>query len=188
MFVDTFIRRPILASVSSLVLILAGAIAIPTMPVAQYPALAPPQISVSTFFTGADAQAVETAVTTPLEQAINGVEGMLYMTSSSTNSGVCSITVTFDVTRNVDIAGVDVQNRVSTALGRLPSDVRTNGITVQKGQSGFVLAAGIYSPKGEYDSLFISNYIDVYVKDALKRVPGVGDVEIFGERRYSMRV
>src|SRR3954467_14240487 len=104
MFVATFIRRPLLASVCSLVLILAGAIAIPTMPVAQYPTLAPPQISVSTFYTGADAQAVETAVTTPLEQAINGVEGMLYMSSSSTNSGVSSISITFDVTRNVDIA------------------------------------------------------------------------------------
>jgi HAE1 family hydrophobic/amphiphilic exporter-1 len=188
MFVDTFIRRPILASVCSLVLILAGAVAIPTMPVAQYPPLAPPQITVSTFYTGADAQAVESAVTTPLEQAINGVEGMLYMTSSSTNSGVCSITVTFDVTRDVDIASVDVQNRVSTALGRMPTDVRTNGIIVDKGTTGFVLAAGVYAPKGEYDSLFISNYIDVYVKDALKRLEGVGNVQIFGERRYSMRV
>ena len=121
MFVDTFIRRPILASVCSLVLILAGAIAIPTMPVAQYPPLAPPVISVTTFYTGADAQAVETAVTTPLEQAINGVEGMLYMTSSSTNSGAASISVVFDVTRDVDIAAVDVQNRVSTALARLPT-------------------------------------------------------------------
>ncbi|MDQ3214435.1 MAG: multidrug efflux RND transporter permease subunit [Acidobacteriota bacterium] len=188
MFVDTFIRRPILASVCSLVLILAGAVAIPTMPVAQYPPLAPPQISVTAFYTGADAQAVETAVTTPLEQAINGVEGMLYMTSSSTNSGASNITVTFDVTRDVDIAAVDVQNRISTALGRLPSDVRTNGITVQKGNTGFVLAAGVYAEKGEYDSLFISNYIDVYVKDALKRLEGVGNVQIFGERRYSMRV
>jgi HAE1 family hydrophobic/amphiphilic exporter-1 len=188
MFVDTFIQRPILASVCSLVLILAGAIAIPTMPVAQYPELAPPQISVSTFYTGADAQAVETAVTTPLEQAINGVEGMLYMTSSSTNSGAANISVVFDVTRDVDIAAVDVQNRVSTALARLPSEVRTNGINVQKGTTGFVLAAGVYADKGQYDSLFLSNYIDVYVKDALKRVPGVGNVQIFGERRYSMRV
>jgi HAE1 family hydrophobic/amphiphilic exporter-1 len=188
MFVDTFIRRPILASVCSLVLILAGAIAIPTMPVAQYPALTPPQITVSTFYTGADAQAVETAVTTPIEQAINGVEGMLYMTSSSTNSGAASVSVVFDVTRDVDIAAVDVQNRVSTALARLPSEVRTNGVTVQKGATGFVLAAGVYAAGAEYDSLFISNYIDVYVKDALKRVPGVANVLIFGERRYSMRL
>jgi HAE1 family hydrophobic/amphiphilic exporter-1 len=186
--VDTFIRRPILASVCSLVLILAGAVAIPTMPVAQYPSLAPPQVSVSAFYTGANAQEVETAVTTPLEQAINGVEGMLYMTSSSTNSGVASINVTFDVTRDPDLAQVDVQNRVNQALGRMPTEVRTTGITVQKQQTGFVMAVGVFSPKAEYDSLFLSNYIDVYVKDALKRVPGVSDVIIFGERKYSMRL
>jgi HAE1 family hydrophobic/amphiphilic exporter-1 len=188
MFVDTFIRRPILASVCSLVLILAGAVAIPTMPVAQYPALAPPSVGVTAIYTGANAQAVETAVTTPLEQAINGVEGMLYMTSSSTNSGVSTINVTFDVTRDTDIAAVDVQNRVNRALGRLPLEVRTTGITVQKAVTDFVLGAGVFSRTGQYDSLFLSNYIDVYMKDELKRVPGVGDVIIFGERKYSMRL
>ena len=127
MFVDTFIRRPILASVCSLVLILAGAVAIPTMPVAQYPSLAPPQVNVTAIYTGANAQEVETAVTTPLEQAINGVEGMLYMTSSSTNSGISTITVTFDVTRDQDVAAVDVQNRVNQTLGRMPAEVRTTG-------------------------------------------------------------
>src|SRR5688500_8651594 len=188
MFVDTFITRPILASVCSLVLILAGAIAIPTMPVAQYPPLAPPVISVSTFYTGANAEAVETAVTTPLEQAINGVEGMLYMTSSSSNSGLCQINVTFDVTRNGDFALVDVQNRVNQAIGRLPAEVRQLGLTVQKQSNNFVLGAGVYSERGRYDSLFMSNFIDVYVKDALKRVPGVADVMVFGERKYSMRL
>jgi HAE1 family hydrophobic/amphiphilic exporter-1 len=186
--VDTFIRRPILASVCSLFLILAGAIAIPTMPVAQYPSLAPPQISVSAFYTGANAREVETAVTTPLEQAINGVEGMLYMTSSSTNSGASSITVTFDVTRDQDVAAVDVQNRVNQALGRMPAEVRTTGITVSKQSSGFVMAVGVFAEKAEYDSLFLSNYLDIYVKDALKRVPGVSDVIIFGERKYAMRL
>jgi HAE1 family hydrophobic/amphiphilic exporter-1 len=186
--VDTFIRRPILASVCSLIIILAGAAAIPTMPVAQYPELAPPQVTVAAFYTGANAQAVESAVTTPLEQAINGVEGMLYMTSSSTNSGVCTINVVFDVTRNVDLAAVDVQNRVNQALGRMPAEVRTTGITVQKQSTNFVLGAGVYSETGAYDSLFMSNYIDVYVKDALKRLPGVGEVMIFGERKYSMRL
>jgi HAE1 family hydrophobic/amphiphilic exporter-1 len=188
MFVDTFIRRPILASVCSLVLILAGAVAIPTMPVAQYPSLAPPQVNVTAIYTGANAQEVETAVTTPLEQAINGVEGMLYMSSSSTNSGVSTITVTFDVTRDQDLAGVDVQNRVNQALGRMPTEVRTTGITVQKQSTGFVMAVGVFSEKGTYDSLFLSNYIDIYVKDALKRIPGVADVIIFGERKYSMRL
>ena len=179
---------PILASVCSLVLILAGAVAIPTMPVAQYPALAPPQVTVSAFYTGANAQEVETSVTTPLEQAINGVEGMLYMTSSSTNTGVATINVTFDITRDQDLAQVDVQNRVNQALGRMPAEVRTTGITVQKQTTGFLMAVGVYSEKGEYDSLFLSNYLDVYVKDALKRVPGVGDVLIFGERKYAMRI
>ncbi|MEO7271739.1 MAG: multidrug efflux RND transporter permease subunit [Vicinamibacterales bacterium] len=188
MFVDTFIKRPILASVCSLVIILAGAVAIPTMPVAQYPDLAPPQVSVTAIYNGANAQAVESAVTTPLEQALNGVEGMLYISSSSTNSGVSSITVTFDITRNSDIAAVDVQNRVSQTLGRLPPEVRALGVTVQKVSTGFVLGAGVYAEKGVYDSLFLSNYIDVYVKDALRRVPGVGEVVVFGERRYSMRL
>jgi HAE1 family hydrophobic/amphiphilic exporter-1 len=188
MFVNTFITRPILASVCSLVIILAGVVAIPTMPVAQYPALAPPQISVNAVYTGANAQEVETAVTTPLEQAINGVEGMLYMSSSSTNSGFSSINVTFDISRDQDLAQVDVQNRVSQALGRLPTEVRALGVTVNKQNTGFVMAAGVFAEKGEYDSLFLSNYIDVYVKDALKRVPGVADVMIFGERKYSMRL
>jgi hydrophobic/amphiphilic exporter-1 (mainly G- bacteria), HAE1 family len=188
MFVDTFIRRPILASVCSLVLILAGAVAIPTMPVAQYPNLASPQVNVTAFYTGANAQEVETAVTTPLEQAINGVEGMLYMSSSSTNSGVSTITVTFDITRDQDVAAVDVQNRVNQTLGRMPAEVRTTGITVQKQSTGFIMAVGLFSEKGNYDSLFLSNYLDVYIKDAVKRVPGVADVVIFGERKYSMRL
>jgi len=188
MFVDTFIRRPILASVCSLVLILAGAVAIPTMPVAQYPSLAAPQINVIAIYTGANAQEVETAVTTPLEQAINGVEGMLYMTSSSTNSGIATVTVTFDVTRNQDVAAVDVQNRVNQTLGRMPNEVRTTGITVQKQSTGYIMAVGVFSERGSYDSLFLSNYLDVFIKDAVKRVPGVGDVVVFGERKYSMRL
>ena len=188
MFVDTFIRRPILASVCSLVLILAGAVAIPTMPVAQYPSLAPPQVNVTAVYTGANAQEVETAVTTPLEQAINGVEGMLYMSSSSTNSGISTITITFDITRDQDVAAVDVQNRVNQTLGRMPTEVRTTGITVQKQSTGFIMAVGVFSEKGEYDSLFLSNYLDIFIKDAVKRVPGVADVIIFGERKYSMRL
>ena len=188
MFVDTFIKRPILATVCSLVIVLAGALAIPAMPIAQYPDVAPPTVSVLAIYTGANAETVETAVTTPLEQAINGVEGMLYMSSSSTNSGVSQVTVTFDITRNPDIAAVDVQNRVNQAMARLPAEVRQTGVTVQKSANNFIMAAGVYAQRGEYDSLFISNYLDVYVKDALKRVPGVADVMIFGERKYSMRL
>jgi HAE1 family hydrophobic/amphiphilic exporter-1 len=187
-FVDTFITRPILATVCSLVIVLAGALAIPTMPIAQYPEVAPPTVSVTAIYTGANAETVETAVTTPLEQAINGVEGMRYMTSSSTNSGFSQITVTFDVTRDPDIATVEVQNRVNQALGRLPGEVRQTGITVQKSANNFIAAGGVYAENSEYDTLFLSNYLDVYVKDALKRIPGVAEVFIFGERKYSMRL
>src|SRR5271155_2600459 len=188
MFVDFFIRRPIFATVCALLIILAGAVTIPTLPVAQFPDLAPPQVGVGAFYNGANARAVETSVTTPLEQAINGVEGMKYMTSSSGNDGSSGISVTFDTTRNIDLAAVDVQNRVNQALGRLPNEVKNTGIIITKQFSGFVLAAGLYGDKGQYDSLFISNYLDVYVKDALKRVPGVGDATLFGERKYAMRL
>ena len=188
MFSDIFIRRPILATVCSLVIILAGAISIPSLPIARYPELAPPSVTVAAFYTGANAQSVESAVVTPLEQVINGVEGMLYITSSSTNSGVGTITVTFQVGTNADLAAVNVQNRVNQALGRLPTDVRTNGVTVTKNSVGFLGALGFYSENNQYDSLFISNYLDRYVRDALKRVPGVGNVIIFGERKYAMRL
>jgi HAE1 family hydrophobic/amphiphilic exporter-1 len=183
-----FIRRPILATVCSLVIMLAGAVAIPSLPIARYPELTPPSVTVAAFYTGANAQAVESAVTTPLEQAINGVEGMLYMTSSSTNSGFSNIVVTFEIGRDPDLAAVEVQNRVNQALGRMPVEVRTNGVTVTKNVSGFLGGIGFYSDNDMYDTLFMSNYIDLYVRDALRRVPGVGDVIIFGERKYAMRL
>jgi HAE1 family hydrophobic/amphiphilic exporter-1 len=187
-FSELFIRRPILATVCSLLLILAGAIAIPTLPIARYPDLTPPTVSVNAFYTGANAQAVESGVTTPLEQAINGVEGMMHIRSSSTNSGFSQITVTFEIGRNPDLAAVDVQNRVNQALGRMPAEVRTNGISVSKNTAGFLGAVGFFSRDNRYDSLFISNYIDVYVRDALKRIPGVGNIIIFGERKFAMRL
>jgi HAE1 family hydrophobic/amphiphilic exporter-1 len=168
--------------------ILAGAIAIPTLPIARYPDLTPPGVTVAAFYTGANAQAVESAVTTPLEQVINGVEGMMNIRSSSTNTGFSTITVTFEVGRNADLAAVDVQNRVNQALGRMPAEVRANGISVTKNTTGFLGAVGFFSPDNRYDSLFISNYLDLYVRDALKRVPGVGNVIIFGERKFAMRL
>jgi HAE1 family hydrophobic/amphiphilic exporter-1 len=188
MFSDVFIRRPILATVCSLVIILAGAICIPTLPIARYPALAPPSVSVTSFYTGANAQAVESAVTTPLEQVINGVEGMTYMQSSSTNSGVSTINVYFEIGRDPDLAAVDVQNRVNQTLGRLPADVRTTGITVTKSAAGFMGGLGFFSKGNRYSAQFISNYLDLYVRDAIKRVPGVANVIIFGERKYAMRL
>src|SRR5207247_11461247 len=174
MFVDTFIKRPILASVCSLVIILAGAIAIPNLPISQYPDLLPPTVQVSAFYQGASAETVETSVTTPIEQAINGVEGMVYMTSSSGNDGSSNVTITFDITRNIDVAAVDVQNRISRVEGRLPTEVKAVGISVTKASANFVLAAGMYSENGQYDALLMSNYIDRLIKDHIKRVP-VGD-------------
>jgi len=188
LFVDFFIRRPVFATVCALFIILAGAISIPSLPIAQFPDLAPPQVIVSSGYIGANAQTVESAVTIPLEQAINGVEGMKYISSTSGNDGTSQITVVFDVTRNVDLASVDVQNRVNQSLGRLPNEVKNTGIIITKQIGGFVLGAGVYSEKGQYDSLFLSNYLDVYVKDALKRVKGVGDAIVFGERKYAMRL
>jgi HAE1 family hydrophobic/amphiphilic exporter-1 len=187
-FSDVFIRRPILATVCSLVIILAGAMCIPQLPIARYPALAPPSVSVLSIYTGANAQAVESAVTTPLEQVINGVEGMTYMQSSSTNSGVSTINVYFEIGRDPDLAAVDVQNRVNQVLGRLPADVRTTGVTVTKNTTGFMGGLGFYSKDNRYSTQFISNYLDLYVRDAVKRVPGVGNVIIFGERKYAMRL
>jgi HAE1 family hydrophobic/amphiphilic exporter-1 len=186
--VNFFIRRPVFATVCSLLIVLAGAVSIPTLPVAEYPNLVPPTVTVSAFYNGANSQAVESSVTTLLEQAINGTEGMRYISSSSSNNGASSINVTFDLERNLDIAAVDVQNRASTVLGRMPAEVQTTGVGITKNTSNFVVAFAFYSEDNRYDNLFISNYLDVYVRDALKRVKGVGDVQIFGERKYSMRL
>src|SRR5215475_9356950 len=188
MFVDFFIRRPVFASVCAMLIILAGAVVIPTLPIAQFPDLAPPQVGVSSFYIGASAQTVESAVTIPLEQQINGAEGMKYITSTSGNDGTSQVTVTFDLTRHPDLATVDIQNRVNTAQGRLPGAVKSVGITTQKTSQNFVFGAAVFADKQKYSTLFISNYLDVYVRDALKRIPGVAGVDIFGERKYSMRL
>lgn len=188
MFVEFFLKRPVLAAVCSLLIVLAGAVAIPTLPIAQYPQLAPPQVTVTAMYNGASAEVVESAVTTPLEQAINGVEGMKYITSNSTNDGVSNIVVTFEIGRDPDLAAVDVQNRVQQAIGRLPNEVKVTGVNVKKNSSAFVLAFGLYAEHDEYDAIFISNYADRYIVDGLKRVDGVGDIVLFGERKYSMRV
>ena len=188
MFVNFFIHRPVFATVCALLIILAGAVCIPNLPVAMYPTLSPPTVMVATNYVGANADTVEKAVTIPIEEAINGVEGMRYISSSSTNSGVSTITTTFDTGYDLDIAAVDVQNRVASVQGRLPAAVNATGITISKTNYNFVFGAGFFSRDGRYSSEFISNYLDVYVKDALKRVPGVGDVMIFGERKYAMRI
>ena len=188
MFVDFFIKRPIFATVCALLIILGGAVSIPTLPISQFPTLAPPTVQVGAFYNGASAQVVETSVTTPLEQQINGVEGMKYMTSTSGNDGSTGISIVFDLNRDADLAAVDVQNRVNQALGRMPNEVKTTGVTVVKANNNFVFGAGFYAEGNRYDSIFISNYIDIYVRDALKRIKGVGQVFIFGERKYAMRL
>ncbi len=187
MFVEFFIRRPVFATVCALLITLAGTAVIPTLPIAQFPNLTPPQVGVTSSYIGASAQTVESAVTIPLEQQINGAEGMKYVTSTSGNDGTSSITVTFDLTRDPDLATVDIQNRVNTAQGRLPSAVKAVGITTQKTSQNFVFGAAVISDN-KYSTLFMSNYLDVYVRDALKRIPGVADVIIFGQRKYSMRL
>jgi hydrophobic/amphiphilic exporter-1 (mainly G- bacteria), HAE1 family len=188
LFVDFFIRRPVFATVCALLIILAGAICIPNLPISMYPTLTPPQVGVSCNYVGANADTVEKAVTIPLEEAINGVEGMRYISSASTNNGTSSITATFRTGYSLDIAAVDVQNRVASVTGRLPAAVNATGVTISKANSNFVFGAGFFTRDGRYSHEFISNYLDVYVKDAIKRVPGVGDVNIFGERKYAMRI
>jgi len=186
--VEFFIRRPIFATVCALLIVLAGAVTLPTIPISLYPQLAPPQVVVSCNYVGANSQVVESAVTTILEQAINGVEGMRYISSTSANDGTSTVTVTFQTGYDLDIAAVDVQNRVATAQGRLPAAVNNTGISITKANSNFVLAIGFISPDKSVSPAFISNYLDVYVSDALKRVPGVGNVVVFGARKYAMRI
>lgn len=188
MFAEFFINRPIFATVCSLIIILVGCISIPNLPVTDYPDITPPQVTVNSVYIGASAETVESSVTIPLEQQINGVQGMKYMSSTSGNDGGSSINITFDLERNIDTAAVEVQNRVASALGRLPQEVRTTGVTTRKASSGILMAIGLGSVKGEYSNLFVSNYADRYIKDNLKRIKGVGDVQIFGERKYAMRL
>lgn len=188
MFVDFFIKRPVFTTVCSLIVLLIGIISIPTLPIAQYPDISPKQVNVTATYIGADAQTVEDSVTTILEREINGVQGMRYMTSSSSNNGTSTITVTFDPTRDQDVAAVDVQNRISVAEPQLPDEVLQTGVTVRKQSSSILLGIGLYSENEEYDSVFLSNYADLYIVDALKRIEGVDTIRIFGERKYAMRL
>jgi HAE1 family hydrophobic/amphiphilic exporter-1 len=187
-FVDFFIRRVVFASVCAILIVIAGTVVIPGLPIAQYPQIALPQVVVASSYVGASSVEVESGVTTPLEQQINGVQGMKYITSSSSNDGSSVITVTFDASRDIDLAAVDVQNRVNTALARLPVDVRNLGVTITKNSGAFLGAYALFTSDERYDEKFLSNYADVYMKDRLKRIAGVADVIIFGERRFSMRL
>ena len=187
MISDVFIKRPVTAIVISILIVLVGVIVITTLPISQYPSIAPPTVTVTGTYTGADAQTVEQTVTTQVESQINGTPGMKYLQSNSTSDGRSAITVTFDVGTNIDIAALDVQNRVGIAEPGLPEAVRRLGITTKKANNDILMVIGLYSPNGTYDQKFISNYINLYVKDALLRIKGVGDVQAFGQP-FSMRV
>lgn len=188
-----FIRRPILATVISILIFLAGLGTALTLPIGQYPEITPPQVVVTSVYIGASAEVVETTVTNVLEQELNGIQGVRYVTSSSTDDGVSTITLTFDADRNQDLAAVDVQNRVATVTSRLPAPVQQTGVRVRKQTAGFLFAVGIYADRDNqgkplYDDVFLSNYADLYLVDPIRRVNGVSDVQIFGERRFAIRV
>ncbi|MDB5028596.1 MAG: multidrug efflux transporter permease subunit [Candidatus Eremiobacteraeota bacterium] len=187
--VDFFLRRPIFASVFSLVILLLGLISIPTLPIAQFPNIAPPTVTVTAVYQGASAEAVESSVTTPLEEAINGVQGLRYISSSSGSDGTSQITATFDLDRNLDQAANDVQNAVNGgAQGRLPNEVKQIGVTVSKNSGTFVAALGVTSTDPRWDQTFLTNYLETNVVNDLKRISGVSDVRVFGERKYAMRL
>ncbi len=188
LMVGFFIQRPIFASAIAAIMVLAGAICFFLLPVSQFPEITPPQVVVSANYPGASAQVVADTVTTPLEEQINGVEGMTYMSSASSNDGSSTITVTFNVGYPINIAAVDVQNRVSQAASSLPAIVNQGGVTIKKQNPNFVLIVNLTSPDRSVDSVSLSNYAYLQIVDPLKRLPGVGDVQLFGERRYSMRV
>jgi multidrug efflux pump len=183
-----FIDRPIFASVISIIIVILGGIGFARLPVAQYPEIAPPTITVTGQYPGASAQVVAETVVTPIEEQINGVENMLYMSSNSTSDGSFTISVTFDIGTNLDTAQVQVQNRVAVAEPRLPADVRAIGVTVNKSSPDIMMVVHLYSPDHSRDTLFLSNYATLEINDALSRIDGVGSILVFGSRDYAMRV
>jgi len=188
MFSEFFINRPIFAAVISIVIVLIGLITIPLLPVEKTPDITPPTVTVSAVYPGANAQTVADTVATPIEEAINGVDNLLYMSSSSSNDGRMQLTATFEVGTDVDIATILVQNRVSIAQGKLPEEVLRQGIATQKQSPNITLVACLISPDGRYDDTYMSNYINLRMKDVLSRVPGVGNINVFGSKDFSMRL
>jgi hydrophobic/amphiphilic exporter-1 (mainly G- bacteria), HAE1 family len=187
MIADVFIKRPVTAIVVSLVIVLVGVIAMSTLPVSQYPDITPPTVTVNGLYIGADAQTVEQTTTTAIEAQVNGTPGMSYMQSNSTSSGVSNVTITFDIGTNINIATLDVQNRVSVAEPSLPEIVKRLGLTVRKRNPSIFLALALYSPNGTHDATFIGNFANIYLKDALLRVKGVGDIFSVGDE-FGMRI
>jgi HAE1 family hydrophobic/amphiphilic exporter-1 len=185
---DNFIRRPVLTTVCTLLILLVGGIAIPLLPIEQLPELAPVQIQVQASYTGADAETVETTVTNVLEREINGVEGMDYVTSSSTNTGQSTINVVFRPGENKDTAQVNVQNKISAAEPQLPPEVNQLGVTVDAQSPSILLVYRFFSEDDRYDDLFLYNYADLFIIDEIKRLNGVGNAQLFGAGKYAMRL
>src|SRR2546425_2213022 len=183
-----FIKRPIVAMVIAIVTVLAGLIAMRGLPLGQFPQIVPPQIITSTTYTGADAVTIEQSVSTPLEQQMNGVDNMLYMQSTNANDGTESLTVTFDVDTDPNVDQVNVQNRVAQAQPNLPTDVNQFGLNIRKSTGLPMLVISLFSPNKTYDSLFLANYANININDAIYRVPGVGQVLLFGASDYAMRI
>ena len=187
MIANTFIKRPVTAIVISIVLMISGAIAIFNLAVDQYPNISPPGVSISGQYTGADAETVEQTVATPIEEQVNGTPGMEYMQSTSTNTGSMGISVTFNIGTNIHIAALNVQNRVGIATPLLPSVVSRLGLTVRAKNPSMLMLVAIYSPKGTHNITFVDNYTNVFIEDALLRVPGVGDITARTDQ-FSMRI
>ncbi|HET8732976.1 MAG TPA: efflux RND transporter permease subunit, partial [Anaeromyxobacteraceae bacterium] len=183
-----FIRRPIVAMVISIVMIIMGGVAITRLPVAQYPDITPPLIQVTTTYTGASALDVETSVAAPIEQQVNGVDNMIYMKSTNANDGTYNLQVSFEVGSNLDMSNVLVQNRVSQAMASLPQDVKNYGVTVKKSLNFPLMLVSLTSPSGAFDNNFLSNYAAININDQIKRIGGVGDVILFGGSDYAMRI
>src|ERR1700743_9303 len=183
-----FVERPILAGVLSVLFLIAGSIAVFKLPISEYPEVVPPTVVVKASYPGANPKVIAETVATPLEEQINGVEGMLYTSSQSTSDGAMTLTVTFALGTDLNNAQVQVQNRVSQALPRLPEEVQRLGVTTQKSSPDLTMVVHLISPDNRYDMLYLSNYARLHVKDQLARLDGVGDVQIFGAGEYSMRI
>ena len=183
-----FIERPVLANVLAILMVVIGLVALLRLPVAQYPDVVPPTVGVSTRYPGASARTVIDTVALPIEQQVNGVEGMIYMQSYAAADGTYTLTVTFKIGTDLNFAQVLVQNRVSAALSQLPQAVQQQGVTVQKKSTAILQIVTLTSPDARYDSLYLSNYANIKLKDEIARLPGVGNVFVFGAGQYSMRI